>query len=289
MAQVGLDDVHAAGLQQALEVILGKQTLAGGNGHIAGSGDLLEHLHVLAQDGLLDEHGVELFQLLGQDLCHGLVHTAVEVDGDAEILAAAFPDGGHAFQNGVHLVVGVDHLQLFGGVHLDGGKAGILALQSSSAHVVGAVAADPAVHAHVVAAGTAHELVDRGVEELALDIPQGLINAGNGAHQHAAAAVEPGAVQHSGKVLNAHGVLADEVGLHLLDTGQNGGAVAFQHGFAPAGQALVGHDLNKAPAGTDGIGVDFNDLHGKSSFLLYCRRFQWVQVQRWIWSTMPRT
>ena len=96
-------------------------------------------------------------------------------------------------------------------------------------------------------------------------------------------------VQHSGKVLNAHGVLADEVGLHLLDTGQNGGAVAFQHGLAPAGQALVGHDLNKAPAGTDGIGVDFNDLHGKSSFLLYCRRFQWVQVQRWIWSTMPRT
>ena len=44
-------------------------------------------------------------------------------------------------------------------------------------------------------------------------------------------------------------VLADEVGLHLLDTGQNGGAVAFQHGLAPAGQALVGHDLNKAPAG----------------------------------------
>ena len=160
---------------------------------------------------------------------------------------------------------------------------------SSAAHVVGAVAADPAVHAHVVAAGTAHELVDRGVEELALDVPQGLINAGNGAHQHAAAAVETGAVQHSGKVLNAHGVLADEVGLHLLDTGQNGGAVAFQHRLAPAGQALVGHDLNKAPAGTDGIGVDFNDLHGKSSFLLYCRRLQWVQVQRWIWSTMPRT
>ena len=110
MAQVRLDDVHAASLQQALEVVLGEQTLAGGNGHIAGSGDLLERLHVLAQHRLLDEHGVKLLQLFGQHLGHGLVHTAVEVNGNAEVLAAALTDGGHALQNSIHFVVGVDHL-----------------------------------------------------------------------------------------------------------------------------------------------------------------------------------
>ena len=186
----------------------------------------------------------------------------MEVDGNAKVLAAALTDGGHALQNSVHLVVGVDHLQLLSGVHLDGGKAGVLAFQSGSAHIAGAIATDPAVHTHVVTAGTAHELVHRGIEELALDVPQSLINAGNGAHEHAAAPVEPGTVQHSGKIFDPHGVLANEVGLHLLDTGQHGGAVALQHRLAPAGKALVGHDLNKAPAGTDGIGVDFNDLHG---------------------------
>ena len=119
MGQVRLDDVHAAGAQQTLEVPAGVKPLAGGNGDVAGCGDFREVLHVLAQNGLLQEHGIKFLQLLGQNLGHGLVDPAVEVDGDAEVLAAGFPDAGHPLQDLVDLGIGVDELQFFRGVHLD--------------------------------------------------------------------------------------------------------------------------------------------------------------------------
>lgn len=82
VAQVGLDDIHAAGLQKALEIILGKQALTGGNGDVARGGDFFKAFHVFAQDRLLDEHGIKFFQLFGQDLCHGLVNAAVKINGN---------------------------------------------------------------------------------------------------------------------------------------------------------------------------------------------------------------
>ena len=94
VGQVGLDDIHPSRLEEPLEVVAGEQALAGGDGHVAGSGNLLKVLHVLTQDGLLQKHGVELLQLLGQNLGHGLVHPAMEVHRDAEVFAHRLPDGG---------------------------------------------------------------------------------------------------------------------------------------------------------------------------------------------------
>lgn len=48
-------------------------------------------------------------------------------------------------QDLVNLGIGVDELQLFGGVHLDGSETGVLLFQSSLAHIGGTVAADPGV------------------------------------------------------------------------------------------------------------------------------------------------
>ncbi len=41
-------------------------------GMLQGRRNLGEILHVIAENGFLNEHGVELFQLFGHDLCHGL-------------------------------------------------------------------------------------------------------------------------------------------------------------------------------------------------------------------------
>ena len=269
MAQIRLDDINAAGLKQTLEVVFCEQTLAGGDGNVAAVGNFPEHFHVFAEHRLFDEHGIKFLQLFCQHFRHRFMYAAMEINGDSEIFPAAFPDGVHAFQHGVNFLIAVDHLQLFGGVHFDGGKTGLLFGQGRGSDVAGTVTADPAVHPHIVPAGAAHELVYRRVEKLALDVPQGLIDSGDGAHQHAAAPVEPGTVKDGGKVLNPHGILADQIGLHLLHAGQNCGAMPFQHRLAPACQTLVGDDLHKSPAGPHGIGADFDYLHKIKPFMLF--------------------
>ena len=57
--EVGLYDVDAAQCQESLEVVLREEPLASRYRDVAAGGDLLEELHVLAEHGLLDEHGVE--------------------------------------------------------------------------------------------------------------------------------------------------------------------------------------------------------------------------------------
>ena len=60
---------------------------------------------------------------------------AVEVDRDAEVFAAGLADRRDAFQNGVDLIIGIDHLQFFGRIHLDRGKAGVLLFERRRAGV----------------------------------------------------------------------------------------------------------------------------------------------------------
>ena len=264
MGKVRLHDVHAANGQQTLEIVLGEQAFTGSNGDVAGRRNLGEILHVIAENGFLNEHGVELFQLFGHDLCHGLVHPAVKINGNAKVLAAALAHAGYALQQGINLGVAVQKLQLVGAVHLDGGEALLFLFQCSAAHIGGAVAAYPAIHPHLIAAAAAHQLPDRHIEVFALDIPQGLIDAGDGAHQDAAAAVEATAEQHSPQVFDLHGVGTNEVRLHLMDALAYGGGAAFQHRLAPAGNACISADLNKSPARTHQPCLNFCDLHSNA-------------------------
>ena len=269
MRQVRLYDVHAAAGQQTLEVIFGKQPLTCGDGDVAACGDLLKALHVLTQDRLLNEHGVKLLQLFGQDLGHGLVHPTVEVDGNAKIFAADLTDGRHPLQHRIDLIVGVDHLQFLGCIHLNGPEALVHFLLGGSSHVTGAIPADPRIYLHAIPALTPHELVDRHAKHLAFDIPQGLIDAGNGAHQHTAAPIKACPVEHRPKPLNVGGILADEVVPHLLHTGQHRLGMSLQNGLAPTGNAAVGLDLHKAPSGPHIVRIDRCDLHPAIPFPPY--------------------
>src|SRR5699024_1372508 len=116
-----------------------------------------------------------------------------------------------------------------------------------------------------------------------LDVPQGLVDAGDRAHQDGPAPVEAAAVHHGPQVLDVGRVLADQVVGELLDGGADGGRAAFDHGFSPAGHALVGLDLHEGPAGRDLVGGDGGDLHACSS-----SRW-WRSHRRWRVSAVVRT
>ena len=211
MGGIGLQDVDVAFLEDALEVPARVKPLAQGDGRVAHQGDLLERLVVLAEHRLLDEHQAELLQLLHQHLGHGLVHPAMEVHADAEVRTAGVADGGDVGDHLVDLVVGVDELHLFAGVHLDGGKALGLALQRLGRGLRRAIAADPGIDADAVAHLAAEQFVHRHAQGFALDVPQRLVDAGQGTHVDAAAPIEAAAVEHRPVVFDVARVLADQV------------------------------------------------------------------------------
>jgi len=90
-------------------------------------------------------------------------------------------------------------------------------------------------------------LPDRGIEHFAFDIPQRLINTGDGAHQNRPPAVEARAVHHLPQVVDARRILANQVFAQLVHRGFNGARTAFNHRLAPANHAFVGFDFQEHP------------------------------------------
>ena len=193
------------------------------------------------------------------------MNTAMEVDRNAKVFAAGLPDGSHALQNCIHLFIAVDHLQFLGGIHLDSGEARVHALLSHGTRIRGTVSADPRIDPDLIAAPASHQFVNRGIEHFSLDVPQCLINSREGTHHHTAAAVKARAIDGSAQVLNAGGILADEVGLILIQAGQHSVCMSFQNSLTPASITLVRFDLHKSPSGPDIISINSSDLHVMSS------------------------
>ena len=110
------------------------------------------------------------------------------------------------------------------------------------------VAADPGINPHPLAHRTAKKLVDRLAQGLALDVPQRLVDAGDGAHVHAAAAVEAAPVQHGPVILDGRRVFADQVVGQLLHHRRHGVGPAFEHRLSPAADARIRVDLQEQPA-----------------------------------------
>jgi hypothetical protein len=96
----------------------------------------------------------------------------------------------------------VDPAEFGRAVHLHCGKPQCGPLLGGRGGVSRPVAADPGVNPHPLANRTAKKRVDRLAQGLALDVPQRLVNAGDGAHVHAAAAVKAASIQHSPVILD---------------------------------------------------------------------------------------
>src|SRR6218665_3196601 len=111
----------------------------------------------------------------------------------------------------------------------------------------------------------AEQLVYRDAERLALDVPQGLIDAGDGAHEDRSATVKARTLHHLPAVIDACRVLPDQVRLQFMHCRLNGARMAFDHRFAPADEALVRLDAQEHPTRRHPVGRQLRDFHRGSS------------------------
>jgi hypothetical protein len=261
MRWVGLHDVDVPVGEDALEVPPRVQSLAERDRRRAVVGDLLERFRMLGQHRLLDEHQPERLELLRDHLGHRPVHATVEIDADAEVLSHRLADRLHARQHRVDLRVRVDDLHLLGGVHLHRRESARAAVPRHRRRVGRPVAADPRVDADAIAQLATQQRVHGNAERLALDVPQRLIDPGEGAHVHAAAAVESAAVQHRPVILDQRRILADQIVGQLLDGGGDRVRASLEHRLTPPGDPLVRLDLEEAPPRRDDERGERSDLH----------------------------
>src|SRR5699024_889555 len=207
--------------------------------------DVAQRAEVFGEHRFFDEEQLVGFQLLDEDFGHRLVHAAMEVDADAEVLTSSLPDRLDVLDDLVDLGVGVDELQLLGGVHLHGSESTVLRLQCGSCGVAGAVSADPRVRADPIPDLPTEQLMNRLTERLALDVPQGLVDSGDRTHENGATAVEATAVHDRPQVFDVRWVLADEQVGELIDGGSHRGGFAFEDGLTPTDDPFVGFNLEK--------------------------------------------
>ncbi len=100
-----------------------------------------------------------------------------------------------------------------------------------------------------------------GAVGLPRDVPQCLVEAGDGAGEDRAAPVEAALGHDLPVVLDAQRVLADEEFGEDVDGGADDLGASLDDRFAPADHALVGLDAAEQPAGRDEEGLDTGDLH----------------------------
>ena len=156
----------------------------------------------------------------------------------------------------IELVVAGDAALEAGDALADGGFAQL-------AQLLGSAGAGVIVAAHAAGVeGSAQELVDGQAEDLAADVPEGLVDAGDGGAHDGAGAIEAVDVHGLPVVLDLHGVAADQEVAEIVDAGDGGAGFAFQRGFAPANDAGVGFELDE-DVGAVGFGRerDSEDFH----------------------------
>ncbi|MNO95535.1 hypothetical protein D3C76_871800 [compost metagenome] len=196
----------------------------------------------------------------------------MEVDADADVRPHRITHGGDVGQGQVDLVEGIEELQLFGAVHFHRGEPPADRFFRSTRGVGRAVAADPRIHADLVPHLATQQVTDRHTQRLALDVPQRLVDTGQGAHVDRAATVEAAAIEHGPDVFDVARVFADQVVGQFFNGGSNRVRAAFDHGLTPAGHAFVGLDLEEAPARWNDECGQFGDFHLLS--LLWMQRSQ---------------
>ena len=185
----------------------------------------------------------------------------MEVQRKVHIVTDRVAQRGAAVEHLLYLLVGVDVVQLLGGVHLHGRVALVALFAHGRRHVVRSVAANPAVYPQAVAAQPAQQFVHRHAQRAPLDVPQRLVDARDGAHDLRPATVKACAIHRLPQVLNAPRVFAQEVIAQLLHGSRDGVCASFNDRLAPTAEALVRLQLQKQPARRRRIEPEARDLH----------------------------
>ncbi len=129
------------------------------------------------------------------------------------------------------------------------------------------------VDADARSAGAAEKIVNGLLHGLSDDVPERLLDAGNGAIKLERAAPLGVVVECDlEKMADVHGVATDEIAGELLDLGRNGAvAIVLAIGLTPPDDAGVGRKAHEheilAPAGMNRQAFDALDFHGWTSWV----------------------
>lgn len=120
-----------------------------------------------------------------------------------------------------------------------------------------------AVNQHAISAFPAKQVVHGSVQRLALDVPEGHIDRGNGSHCYGAAAPVGSSIQVLPNVLGLEWIAADQARYDVLfKIRSDSELAAVQGGVTQAENALVGMDSegHKIPAGRTDENLGSRDL-----------------------------
>ena len=137
------------------------------------------------------------------------MHTTVKIHAYTDVLAHRIPYGRHIRQHRIDLGVAVDELQLLAGIHLHRTETPRHRVSRRVGGIRRTIATNPGIHTDALAHPATEQLADRHAERLALDVPQRLIDAGNGTHEDRPAAIEAAAIHDRPEVFDVARVLAD--------------------------------------------------------------------------------
>jgi hypothetical protein len=243
---ISMDDIDNAEFDQFAAVVTGHQPFAGSDGHLGPQGDTLHGLDVFGRARLFDKQQLVGFHLAAEDAGHGRRGLGVKVDAGVDLFAEIHAQRHDMLDGPRNRRMGFDPFEVAGNAAFDGGDAQLPGLGAHLAHLGGRVGADVVVAGHTGrVVGAAEEFIDGLLENLAADIPRGLIDGGNRRADDGPGAIEAMDVPRLPVVLDRHGVGADQKLFEVLDAVDGSGGFAFEPAFAPAVDALVGFDFDE--------------------------------------------
>ncbi len=248
MREVRLQDRNPARFKHAFKLEAREHTFTRRDGNVGLFSQFWIVFRLLGQHRLFDKQRAIRLQLFNQHFGHRRADAAVEIQAKLNFVAKGFTDLRHGVDRPVYRTRVVDNAHLFAAVELEGVKADVAQLRDAVDHFRRTVAAHPAVGFDFVAHQAAHELPDRRVQHFTFDIPQRLVDTGDGAHQDRTTAVEARAVHHLPQVINARRILTNQVFTQLVHRRFNGARAPFNHRFAPAHNPFIGFDFQEHPA-----------------------------------------
>ena len=287
-ADIGLDDIDGALLKEIAVAPAGVNALAGGDGDVDGVAHLDHVLHVEGMAGLLIVEDAQVLQRMA-DLNGGRgISVGVHLNDDIQVLST---DLAHSSYTVVHRP---DHtvlqrtgdlpgLALFAGdhdgVHLNGiialrhGHTGDLRVlfglhQTLLGEVGPPVVLELAgISTEIIVHLSAQQRVDGHAQRLALDIPQGNVDATDTCVDHGASAHAPEGLAENGlpNLLIVHGVHTDDLLGKILHHAEPGApALAVGQTYLPeSADPLIGihPDDDRTPSAAGGPCVSTGDLH----------------------------
>src|SRR5689334_14696028 len=154
----------------------------------------------------------------------------------------------HPPYNGLQLLGAVEPPERCSAIHLYGPKSLRKPPPCRLNHFAGRVASNPGIHGNAVTHPPTEQLPHGHTHCLALEIPQGLIQSGQGRHQHRSAAIETETVSDLPHLFDPSGIRTDEA---LPERGKRDFdrlGMHFQTALTPTNRTIVRLDTNEQPA-----------------------------------------